>query len=79
MELTVLAVPDCPNAPLLAERLADIVMELPDVTVKRQVVSEEAEALRHRPTCAKHYSAPGCWYRQKEEASRAGRCQHSGS
>jgi len=46
MELTVLAVPGCPNAPLLAERLADIVMELPDVTIKRQVVSDEAEALR---------------------------------
>jgi hypothetical protein len=46
MELTVLAVPDCPNAPLLEERLADVVTAVPDVTVRRLVVSDEAEAIR---------------------------------
>ena len=54
MELTVLAVPDCPNAPLLEQRLADLVAAAPDVTVKRRIVSDEAEAtqlgMRGSPT-----------------------------
>lgn len=44
MELTVLAVPGCPNAALLAERLAIAAAGLPDVTVIRQVVDDEQQA-----------------------------------
>lgn len=35
MELTVLAVPDCPNAPLLEQRLAEVVAGRPGITVRR--------------------------------------------
>ncbi len=46
MELTVLAVPDCPNAPLLEQRLAEALAGRPAVTVRRRVITEAAEAAR---------------------------------
>ena len=44
--LTVLAVVDCPNAPVLEERLAGIVGGRADVAVSRQMISSEDEAAR---------------------------------
>jgi hypothetical protein len=44
MELAVLAVPDCPNAPLLEQRLAEVLSGRPPVTVTRHVIADEAEA-----------------------------------
>jgi hypothetical protein len=46
MELTVLAVPDCPNAPLLEQRLGEALAGRPGVTVRRQVITESAGAAR---------------------------------
>lgn len=46
MELTVLEVPDCPNAPLMAERVAGLIAGRPGVTLTRRVVRDEAEAAR---------------------------------
>lgn len=46
MELTVLAVPGCPNAPELERRLALVLAGRPAVTVTRQVISGAAEAAR---------------------------------
>jgi hypothetical protein len=46
MELTVLAVPDCPNAPVLQQRLAGIVAGRPGVTVTRREITDLAEAAR---------------------------------
>jgi hypothetical protein len=46
IELTVLAVSDCPNALVLQERLADLVAGRPDVTVTRRDISDLAEAAR---------------------------------
>jgi len=46
MELTVLAVPDCPNAPELDRRLAEVLADRPTVTVTRQVITDAAEAAR---------------------------------
>jgi hypothetical protein len=46
MELTVLAVPDCPNLPLLEERLAEVLADWPGATVMREVVSDPDEAAR---------------------------------
>lgn len=46
MELTVLAVPGCPNAPLLEQRLAEVLSGRPGVTVSRRVIMDEAEAAR---------------------------------
>jgi len=46
MELTVLAVPDCPNAPELERRLAEALAGRPTVTVTRRVISDRAEAAR---------------------------------
>ena len=46
MNLTVLAVPDCPNAPVLEERLAEALEGRPGVTVTRQVIHGVAEAAR---------------------------------
>jgi hypothetical protein len=48
MELTVLAVPDCPNAPELERRLALVLADRPAVTVTRRVITEPAEAARWR-------------------------------
>lgn len=54
MELTVLAVPGCPNAALLDQRLAVAAAGLPDVTVIRRVVDDEQQAaalgMRGSPT-----------------------------
>ena len=46
MELTVLAVPDCPNAALLEERLAQVLEGRRDVTVSRQLITDEDGAAR---------------------------------
>ena len=48
MELTVLAVPGCPNAPVLEQRLAEVLAGRPSVTVRRQVIADMAEAGRWR-------------------------------
>ena len=44
MELTVLAVPGCPNAPVLERRLAVALAGRPSVTVTRHVIATVAEA-----------------------------------
>jgi hypothetical protein len=46
MELTVLAVPDCPNASVLQQRLAGLVVGRPGVTVARRDITDLAEAAR---------------------------------
>jgi hypothetical protein len=46
MDLTVLAVPDCPNVMLLDERLAQVLEGRCDVTVSRQVIADQDEAAR---------------------------------
>ena len=43
-ELTVLAVPDCPNASVLQQRLAGLVTGRPGVTVARRDITDLAEA-----------------------------------
>ena len=47
LELKVLAVPDCPNEPVLLERLAEALADYPDATVTRTVINDEAAAARH--------------------------------
>jgi hypothetical protein len=44
MELTVLAVPGCPNAPMLERRLAMVLAGRPAVTITRQVITDAAMA-----------------------------------
>ncbi len=46
MELTVLAVPDCPNVSLLEERLAGALAGRPGVRLTRRVIADEGEAAR---------------------------------
>ena len=46
MDLTVLAVPDCPNVMLLEQRLAQVIKGRRDVTVSRQVIADQDEAAR---------------------------------
>jgi hypothetical protein len=46
LELTVLAVPDCPNAPELERRLAAALAGQPTATVARHVITSPAEAAR---------------------------------
>lgn len=46
MHLTVLAVPDCPNAPVLEARLAAVVDGGADVSVTREVITDDSEAAR---------------------------------
>ena len=46
MDLTVLAVPDCPNALVLQQRLAGLVARRPGVMVTRQEITDLAEAVR---------------------------------
>jgi len=46
MELMVLAVPDCPGVPVLEERLAAVLADLPQVPVARMVIGDEAGAAR---------------------------------
>jgi hypothetical protein len=45
-ELTVLALPGCPNAAVLEQRLAGLLAGRPEVTVTRRVIAGEAEAAR---------------------------------
>ena len=47
MRVLVLAVPDCPNARLLEERLAQVLEGRRDVLVSRLVIDDEQEAARH--------------------------------
>jgi hypothetical protein len=44
MHLTVLAVPDCPHAPVLKDRLATVVDGRADVSVSHEVISNERDA-----------------------------------
>ena len=46
MELTVLAVPGCPNVQVLEQRLAEALSGRPGVTVARRVIADAAEAAR---------------------------------
>jgi hypothetical protein len=46
MELTLLAMPDCPNAAVLEQRLAEALSDWPGVTVTRRVIADVAEAAR---------------------------------
>jgi predicted DsbA family dithiol-disulfide isomerase len=46
MHLTVLAVPNCPNAPVLEDRLAAVLHGRADVSVSHQVITDESEAER---------------------------------
>ncbi|HEY6279078.1 MAG TPA: thioredoxin family protein [Streptosporangiaceae bacterium] len=46
MELTVLAVPGCPHAPVLEQRVAEALTGQPAVTVTRQVITDADEAAR---------------------------------
>jgi hypothetical protein len=46
MELTVLAVPGCPKAPLLEQRLARLLAGRPGARVSRHVVGSDEEAAR---------------------------------
>jgi hypothetical protein len=48
MHLTVLAVPGCPNAPVLDDRLATVLGGRAGVSVSHQVISDEDEAARWR-------------------------------
>ena len=47
LELAVLAVPDCPNEPVLRHRLARVLSGYPAATVTRKVIQDEAEAARY--------------------------------
>lgn len=44
MELTV---PDCPNAPLLEQRLTEALAGVPGVAVQRRVIADDTEAARY--------------------------------
>jgi hypothetical protein len=46
MDVVVLAVPDCPSALALDERLASVLEDRPDVVVTRQIISDAGEAAR---------------------------------
>jgi hypothetical protein len=46
MQVTVLAVADCPNAPVLEGRLAMVLGDRAGVTVSREVVGDENQAAR---------------------------------
>lgn len=46
MELTVLAVPGCPNSQVLEQRLAQALAGRPAVAVERRVIADEDEAAR---------------------------------
>jgi len=52
MHLTVLAVPECPNAPLLEERLAAALEGRDGVSVSREVIFTDGEAARWGMTCS---------------------------
>ena len=46
MHVTVLAVPGCPHLPVLDERLTEALDGLPGVSISRQVIAIEDEAVR---------------------------------
>jgi hypothetical protein len=46
MELAVLAVPGCPNAPVLEQRLAGLITGRPSVQISRHVVGTAEDAAR---------------------------------
>ncbi len=46
MELTVLAVPGCPNAPVPEQRLAELVAGRPGLRISRHVVDSDQDAAR---------------------------------
>ncbi|WP_433381382.1 hypothetical protein [Streptosporangium sp. CA-115845] len=46
LELTVLTVPDCPNDPVIQERLAEALAGLPEARLVRHMVTDEGEAAR---------------------------------
>lgn len=46
MRLTILAVADCPNAPVLEDRLAAVLADRAGVTVARQVIRDDDQAAR---------------------------------
>ena len=46
LELTVLAVPDCPSLAILERRLAEVLADHPGLVVTRRVITDEAEAAR---------------------------------
>ena len=46
MHLMVLAVPDCPNAPVMRERLAAVLHGREDVSVSHELITDEGEAVR---------------------------------
>jgi len=86
VELTVLAVPGCPNAALLDERLAVVAAGLPDVTVIWRVIDDEQQAaalgMHGSPTLlidmADPFAAPGqpaglsCRLYPQADGSRSG-------
>ena len=55
MQLTVLAEPTCPNAPVLKDRLAVVLQDQADISVSHHVISSENAAARAastaRPCC----------------------------
>jgi hypothetical protein len=46
MELTVLAMPDCPHAALLDQRLSSVLADWPEVAVTRRAVTDLDQATR---------------------------------
>jgi hypothetical protein len=46
MQLTILAVPGCPNAPVMEDRLAAVLGDRADVPVSTEVISDEDQAAR---------------------------------
>ena len=48
VELTVLAVPGCPNALVLQQRLAEVLADWPGVTLQWRVIADTADAARWR-------------------------------
>ena len=44
MRIEVLTVPECPNGPLVEQRLAEALADCPDVTVERRVTGTAAQA-----------------------------------
>src|SRR6266436_5410042 len=47
LELPILTVPDCPNEPVLRDRLARVLADHPDATVTCRVIQDEADAARY--------------------------------
>lgn len=60
MELTVLAVPGCPNLPVLEQRLAEALAGGPPVTVRQHLIADVAEAARWRMHGSPTLLVDGC-------------------